>query len=187
MENIFFDSWQSLLRTLIVTILAYLTLIIMLRISGKRTLSKMNAFDFIVTIAFGSSLASIALNKNVALADGVLVFLLFILMQYTITWLSVRHKVVKQAITCRPSLLLYKGELYRDVMKKERITIEEIYSAARNNGVNNLDEVNVMVLEATGKITVIKKDSTEVPETISDVTGVNQKGNKDGREEYGSR
>ncbi len=76
LNNIFFQNWQSISRTLISTALAYIAMIIMLRISGKRTLAKMNAFDFIVTIALGSSLATVALSKDVALADGASVFLL---------------------------------------------------------------------------------------------------------------
>ena len=72
MQNIFFDSWESMVRTVVITILAYVVLVFLLRSSGKRTLSKMNAFDFIVTVALGSTLATVMLNKNVALADGVL-------------------------------------------------------------------------------------------------------------------
>ena len=78
MDQIFFNNWQSLGRTFIITILGYILMIFFLRISGKRTLSKMNAFDFIVTIALGSSLATVALNKNVPLAEGALVFFLLI-------------------------------------------------------------------------------------------------------------
>src|SRR5690606_35717528 len=90
---LFFDSWDSVFRIFIITILAYAALVALLRISGKRTLSKMNAFDFIITIALGSSYATIALNKNVALIDGVLFFALFISMQYLISLWSVRkHK-----------------------------------------------------------------------------------------------
>lgn len=74
MKNIFFDSWESIFRTTVITILAYVLLIFLLRVSGKRTLSKMNAFDFIVTIALGSTLATVMLNKNVAFADGILAF-----------------------------------------------------------------------------------------------------------------
>ncbi|MDQ3844263.1 MAG: DUF421 domain-containing protein, partial [Bacteroidota bacterium] len=71
MKNIFFDSWESIIRTIVITVLAYALLIFLLRTSGKRTLSKMNAFDFIVTVALGSTLATVMLNKNVALIDGV--------------------------------------------------------------------------------------------------------------------
>lgn len=122
MENIFFDSRQSIIRTTVVAISAYIALVFILRITGKRTLSKMNAFNFIVTVALGSALATVALNKNVALADGVLLFFLFVVLQYLITWLSVRVKSFKKIITAKPTLLVYKGEILFDAMKEERIT-----------------------------------------------------------------
>ena len=169
----FFDDWQSLLRALILTILAYITLIIFIRISGKRTLSKMNAFDFLVTVALGSCLASVALNKNIALAEGALVFFTLIFLQYCITWSSVRTKFVKKFVTGEPTLLLYKGELLHAAMKRERITIEEIYMKARASGVTNLDEVEVIVLETTGDITIISKsgNNSKNEETLQNVTG----------------
>jgi len=64
MENIFYGNWQSLVRTFILTILIYIVVVIFLKAFGKRTLSKMNAFDFIVTIALGSCLPTVALNKK---------------------------------------------------------------------------------------------------------------------------
>ena len=163
MEPIFFDSWSSLGRTFIITILAYLGMIFLLRTSGKRTLSKMNAFDFIITIGLGSSLATVALNKNVPLADGILVFFMLIYLQFSITWLSVRKKSVKNAVTNQPTLLLYKGEFIEDVLKQERITLEEIFLIARRKGFQNLKEIDAIVLETTGDITVLPKmESTDV-------------------------
>ena len=70
----FFHSWFDLLRVAVVGTLAYSALIVWLRISGKRSLSKWNAFDFIVTIALGSTLATAFLSKDVALAEGVFAF-----------------------------------------------------------------------------------------------------------------
>lgn len=169
MEKIFFDNWQSIIRTVIITISAYISLIALLRISGKRTLSKMNAFDFIVTIALGSAFATVSLNKSVPLADGVLAFFLLIFLQYFITWLSVRVKSVKQIITSRPAFLLYKGELFDDVLRKERITIEEVNVAVRKKGIENLKEVDAIILETAGEITVIPKLSTEDAQTLSTV------------------
>jgi uncharacterized membrane protein YcaP (DUF421 family) len=169
MTTLFFDNWESVQRTLIITVLAYIALVLLLRISGKRTLSKMNAFDFIVTVALGSAFASVALTKNIALADGVLAFALFIGMQFIITWLSVRVPFVKHLITSRPTLLLYKGELIQQVVKKERITIDEIYVAVRMKGIGNLKDVDAIVLETTGDINVIPKfnfDEAQTFETI---------------------
>ena len=84
MSQIFFDNWETLFRTLIIGVLAYASLVMLLRISGRRTLSKMNAFDMVVTVALGSTLATILLNRDVALAEGVLAFALLIGMQYLV-------------------------------------------------------------------------------------------------------
>jgi hypothetical protein len=78
LEAIFFSGWDGLLRTLVVGVLAYVVLVGFLRLSGKRTLSKMNAFDLVVTVALGSTLATILLSKDVALAEGALAFALLI-------------------------------------------------------------------------------------------------------------
>lgn len=169
MEKIFFDSWESLIRTLIVTVFAYLSVIFILRMTGKRTLSKMNAFDFLVTIALGSSLATVALNKNVALADGILLFLLLVVLQYFITWLSVRVKFVKNMITASPTLLVYKGKIIDKALKRERITIEELYLAARGQGISKIEDIDAVVLETTGVLTVIVDVPGLDTETLSTV------------------
>lgn len=169
MDKIFFDTWESLGRTFIMTILAYITMVITLRVSGKRTLSKMNAFDFIVTVALGSSLATIALNKNITLADGAVAFIVLIFLQFAITWLSVRIKKVKKMVTSQPALLLYKGEILDEMVKKERITIEEIYVAAREKGISELADIDAIILETTGEITIISEIPTTGAETMRDV------------------
>lgn len=169
MDVIFFERWQSLVRTTIITVLAYAGLIALLRISGKRTLSSMNAFDFIVTIALGSAFATVALNKNVPLADGVLVFVLLIGLQYGITWWAVRNKHVKSNITNHPTLLIYKGKKIKSAIKKERITTEELYLAAREKGVLDLKEIDFAILETTGTLTIILSRKTQGEEGMQDI------------------
>lgn len=165
MVNIWFDSWESILRIIVITPVAYFALVFLLRISGKRTLAKMNAFDFVVTIALGSILASVVLNKNIPLANGVIALLLFIGFQFLLTWLAVRVKKVKTLITSSPSLIFYKGNFLHTTMKKERITVEEIYSAARRQGISTLDSIDMIILETTGDMAIIKK-LTNLKQTI---------------------
>ncbi|MCO6149427.1 DUF421 domain-containing protein [Flavobacterium sp. NRK1] len=157
MDKIFFDTWESLLRTFIITILSYIALVAMLRISGKRTLTQMNAFDFIITIALGSAFATVTLNKDVVLADGLLVLALLILLQYIITWLSVRYKYVNNLITNKPALLAYNGNIYDDTLIKERITYDELEEALRKSGITDISGTRAVILETAGNITVITK------------------------------
>lgn len=67
----FWDGWYDLARVAVVGRAGYLALIALLRISGKRTLAKLNAFDFVVTVALGSTLATVLLTSTVSLAEGV--------------------------------------------------------------------------------------------------------------------
>lgn len=71
-----FDSWGELFRVLVVGAASYGTLVLVLRLSGKRTLAKLNAFDFVVTVALGSTLAAILLNRAVSWAEGAIALIL---------------------------------------------------------------------------------------------------------------
>ncbi len=169
MENIFFNNWESIVRVIIMTFMGYIAMIFLLRISGKRTLSKMNAFDFVITVVFGSSLAAVALNKSISLSEGVVCFSMLVFMQFTITWLSVRFKFVKNIVTSKPTLLLYKGELYESILKKERITIDELYVAARRKGIEDLKNIDAIILETTGDINIMEKVSNREAQTIKNL------------------
>jgi uncharacterized membrane protein YcaP (DUF421 family) len=169
MDKIFFDNWESIFRTFIITVLAYISLIILLRISGKRTLSKMNAFDFIVTIALGSTLATVLLNKSVALADGILAFALLIGLQYLITFLAVRSKRISKLVNATPALVVYHGEMLDNAMQKERLNEDEIYAVLREKGISSIKNAKAVILETDGSLTVISSSDDGRPETLRTV------------------
>ena len=73
---------------------SYLSLLVLLRVSGKRTLAKLNAFDFVVIVALGSTLSSVLLSSDVALAEGVTAMVLLVGLQFLVAWLSVRSGTV---------------------------------------------------------------------------------------------
>lgn len=166
----FFDSWTSLGRVLIVGVLAYSAMVFLLRISGKRTLSKMNAFDFIVTVALGSTLATVLLSEDVALAEGILAFALLIFLQYIITWLSVRSSTVFQLIKAKPELLFYQGQFLKSVMKQERVNEAEIRAAIRTSGIARLEDVAAVVLETDGTFTVLSNLADGSSSSLANVT-----------------
>ena len=166
----FFSSWESLVRVLVVGPLAYVALVLLLRVSGKRTLSKMNAFDFIVTVAFGSTLASVILNKSVGLLEGVLAFAVLILCQYVITYLSVRSERFEQFVKATPTLLYHQGRFLHAVMRRERVTEEEVRAGVRESGHLSLDAVAAVVLETDGSFSVLGTSSTADPSAMANVS-----------------
>lgn len=157
MDKLFFSDWQSIVRILIISILAYPALIIILRVSGKRTLSKMNAFDLIITIALGSTLATVILNKNVSLAEGIITFALLVTFQFLITYSSSRSKKVSQLVKSSPSLMAYKGKLLKENMLAERIDEDEIWAILREKGYSTLEETDAIILETDGSMTIIQQ------------------------------
>ena len=155
-----FDSWTGLGRVLLVGTLAYVALVLLLRISGKRTLSKLNAFDLVVTVALGSTLATVLLSKSVALAEGMLALGLLILLQYAIAWLSVRSPGFQTLIKAEPTLLLHRGGFLEGAMRAERITREEILAALRASGAPEPQAIAAVVLETDGSLSVIAQADT---------------------------
>jgi uncharacterized membrane protein YcaP (DUF421 family) len=154
----FFDSWTGLIRVVIVGVLAYVALLAILRISGNRTLSKMNAFDLIVTVALGSTLASVLLTETIALAEGVLGFAVLIGLQFAVTWLSVRSRKVSEFVKAEPVLLLYQGRFLHREMRRQRVLEAEVRAAVREAGHASLAGIEAVVLETDGSFSVVTSD-----------------------------
>ncbi len=165
----FFDSWFGIVRILIVGVLAYVALIIFLRVSGKRTLSKWNAFDFVVTIALGSTLASVIISKDVVLIEGVIAFALLIGLQFVITRLSVKFDFIKNVVKAEPTLLFDKGEFLPEAMRRQRVAESEIRAAIRSEGFAAIEEIEAVVLETDGTFSVVKKSANDSRTALKDV------------------
>lgn len=155
MEGMFFNGGTALLRTLVVAVLAYISLVLLLRLSGRRTLSKMNAFDLVITVALGSAFATILLNQDVSLAQGVLALALLIGLQYVVTWSSVRLAWVRRVVTGEPALLFYRGRFLGDALRAARVTEDEVRAAMRASGLAAVEQIEAVVLETDGSFSVI--------------------------------
>lgn len=159
-QPIFFDTWSSLGRVFLVGGLAYAALVLMLRISGKRTLSKMNAFDLIVTIALGSTLATVLLNRSVPLAEGIAALALLVALQFAITWVSARSDTVKRMVKAEPTVLLSHGHAVGDALLRERLTFDEVEAAVRQAGYSAVNDTITVVLETDGSLSILQSRGT---------------------------
>jgi uncharacterized membrane protein YcaP (DUF421 family) len=159
------DLW----RILIVGVLTYPALIAVLRWSGKRTLAKMNAFDLIVTVALGSTLATILLSRDVALLEGLTALVLLVVLQLAASWLSVRFGPVRRLLKSQPTLLLRDGEIITEALRKQRVTAGEVHQAIRAEGIGGLGTVAAVVLETDGSFSVIPTQQAGDLTALADV------------------
>ncbi|WP_206352186.1 DUF421 domain-containing protein [Tautonia rosea] len=169
MVNWVFQGWEGPLRVLVVGSAAYLALIVLMRITGPRTLSKMNAFDFVVTVAIGSTLATVLLSKEVALIDGVVALALLIMLQWLITWLATRSEQVTRLIKAEPVLLVRDGQMLRQSMDRSRVIEADILQAVRQQGNGSIRDVSALVLETDGSFSVISKPIDGEPTVLANV------------------
>lgn len=153
-----FDAWTDIARVLLVGSAAYITLVAVLRISGKRTLAKLNAFDLVVTVAVGSTLATILLNADVSFVEGVTALALLAGLQFLAATISSRLKAGRSVLTSRPTLLVSQGRLLDDALRRQRVSADEIRQAIRSSGQGDVSKVAAVVLESDGSLSVIGSD-----------------------------
>lgn len=168
-DDFFFSDWDTIWRTIAIGALAYGGLVLLLRISGPRTLASMNAFDFVVTVAFGSILATILLNQSVALAEGFVAFAVLVGLQAAVTFTSVRFKRFRRFITGEPRLLLHEGEFLQRAMRDVRVAEDEIHAALRNAGMASPREARAVVIETDGSLSVIPQGNQPGVESLANV------------------
>ena len=169
--SILFSGWDPVLRTVIVGIMSYIAIVVIIRVSGKRTLSSMNAFDFIVTVALGSTLATVLLSKDIAFVEGMVGFIVLIGLQFIVSLATARSQKVGRYVKNEPRLLFFRGVLLQDALSLERISTAELLQALRSQGVSSLDEVEAIIIETNGNLSTIRQVKGGDRSTLSNVAG----------------
>jgi len=157
---LFFNGWPGILAVIVSAAVCYPVLVVFLRTSGKRTLAKLNAFDLVVTVALGSTLATIILSRDVAILEGVAAMLVLILFQGVVAWLSTRAAWFRRLVKSEPRLLFAEGEVIEAALRAERLSFDELLAAARSSGHASLETVRYIVLETDGELSVVSSRQT---------------------------
>lgn len=166
-----FDSWSDLLRILLVGASTYAVLGV-LRLSGKRTLSQLNVFDFVVTVALGSTLATVLLSSDVSWSEGILALALLAGLQFVVAFVSSRRPRTRGLFTADAVLLLKDGQVRTEALRRNRLTESELRQALRMQGVGDLAQVGAVVLETNGTVSVITRDQLGDGSALEGVRGV---------------
>lgn len=153
-----FDSWSDIIRVLLVGTAAYGSLVLVLRLSGKRTLSQLSAFDFIVTVALGSTLATILLSSDVSWAEGVTALVLLAGLQWVVAAVTARWPASRTVTTAQPRLVASSGRIDEDALIASRLTRADIEQAVRSSGSGSLSTIAAVVLESNGTLSVIRRE-----------------------------
>lgn len=167
---LFFDSLEKMVRIAITAVMVYVLIVGITKISGKRSTSQLNNFDWIVTVMIGSIGSSIILLENVPFIEGGTSILVLYLLQFLVTKYASISPSFANYILSEPRIVFYQGQYLPEAMRAERLTRQELENSMRAEGINNLSDIEAIVFESDAKLTIIKKDNKvptdEVSETL---------------------
>ena len=152
--------WELIARSLIV----YLFLLTLIRLTGKRQVGQLAPFDLILLLVLSNAVQNAMNGGDNSVQAGIISALTLVMLNYGIGYATFRSKRFEALIEGRPQLLIHNGKLYRDVMKKQRLTQHELDAALRRQGVSDIAHVHVAVIENNGDITVqLQSESANRP------------------------
>lgn len=163
-----FGNWESVLRIVVSALVMYPIIILSIRLSGKRSTSQMNGFDWIVTVALGSITGSAILLKNVPIVDALTASSVLLLMQWSLTKGTRHSQTIADIVKSEPRMLFSEGEFLDRALSDERVHKSEIIAAIRTAGYASLSQIKWVILETDAKLSIIPK----TPKSTSDDTAV---------------
>jgi len=144
--------------TVINAVAIYFILLIVFRISGKRSLSQITTFDFILLLIIGEAIQQALLGNDFSLTKAFLVVITLIGMDIGVALLKQRFPTIEKLVDSTPLVLVEDGKILQDRMDKARVDVSDILAQGREQqGIERMDQVKYAVLERSGGITVIPK------------------------------
>ena len=150
------------------TILVLIILFFITKMMGKKQISELNFFDYIVGITIGSIAADISLDIEKNMIAGIAALFIYGFISYIISFVSIKSILARRFFIGVPTVLVEKGKIIESGLKKSKIDVNDLLMEARENGYFNLDEIDYALMEVNGNISFLPKEK-EKPVTKKDM------------------
>ncbi len=161
-----FGGWGGIVSAFIEAVMFYAYTVLLLRVAGKRTTGKMTTFDFVSTVAMGSTIAGTVISRDVPLASGMAALTALVGMQWIVAFTASRNSRFESFITSTPRLLYSDSRFLTDNMLDERVSRSEVIAKIRESGHASPNSVRAVVMEVTGDLTVLSEEAPEGAEGV---------------------
>lgn len=151
-------GWEYLGRLVLVGTAGYIWLVLLLKVSGSRTLARMTPFDFVITVTLGSAFGRVLTASEVGLIDAFVAFALLVALQWLFAYGRAKSQLVKRIVDVEPEVLYLDGKPVEAALHRHRFTEKDLKSAVRENGKGSLAEVRAVLLQSDGQFAVIGAD-----------------------------
>lgn len=146
-----------MLITFFRAIILYILVLIVMRLMGKREIGQLQPFELAISIMI-ADLASIPMTEiGIPITNGIMPILGLLVMHLLISIINLKSSKIREIICGKPRILIFRGKIDENALKKERYSINELQEKLRSNGIMNLGDVEYAILETSGEITVVQK------------------------------
>ena len=148
------------------TVIIYILLSLSLRIMGKRQLGELDVSELVSTLLI-SEIASIPIDDpDIPLLNAIIPILFIVSVEVILSTLKNKSERLKSVIEGRPEYIIYKGRLLQGVLLKNRISINELLSELRTQGIGNINQIEYAAIEQNGSLSLIKKGESDLAHTV---------------------
>jgi uncharacterized membrane protein YcaP (DUF421 family) len=159
MFNIAVPWWELIVRSMVV----YVFLLVLLRITGKRQVGQLAPFDLVLLLVLSNAVQNSMNAGDNSLVGGLISASTLVLLNFAVSMATYRSKNLESLIEGRPQILVHNGKLFEDVVAKNHLTHHELNAALRQAGCSSFEDVHSAILENSGTITVVPKKSSSGP------------------------
>jgi uncharacterized membrane protein YcaP (DUF421 family) len=141
---------------------------------GKKQVSQLSAFDYVIGISMGSIAAEMTINTDAPFFDGLVAMIAYALIAYIISWLTIKSLGLRKFFTGTPIILIQDGKIIRKNLRKSLLDINDLMQECRSSGYFNIDDIAYAVMEACGKLSFLPK-TPKRPVTLEDLNKTDTK------------
>lgn len=150
-------GWTPIAHSAISVVAGYVVLVLLLRITGARTLARMTPLDFVLSVTIGAAFGRTITASEVPLAQILFVVTLLIGLQWVVSAARARWTWVRTAFDNPPVLLWYDGRMIAKSLRRHRLTEVDVHTAARQAGHGSLDHLAAVIMQQDGALGVVAK------------------------------
>ncbi|TXK73472.1 DUF421 domain-containing protein, partial [Paenibacillus sp. N3.4] len=152
---------MDILTIFLRTVLIYFVVFLMLRIMGKREIAKLSLFDLVISIMIAEIAVFVLEDTAKPIMDGLIPMATLVLIQVVLAFITLKSRTIRILFDGKPSVLIEKGMINREEMKKHRYNLDDLMLQLRQNKVMNVADVEFAILESSGKLSVVEKKMKE--------------------------
>lgn len=157
------ELWSLIMRTLII----YVVVFLVIRFMGKREIGKLSVFDLVISVMVAEIAVLVIEDTNRPVWEGVVPMIALLFVQLGISWIIMKNRKLRLMFDGKPSVIIAKGKLDRDMMRKQRYNLDDLMLQLRENKIQNVADVEFAILETTGKLSIIPKASEQSEDSLN--------------------